>query len=84
MYTSHLMPKYSSTLLIGSLHSNHSGVHRCSSVMHPLYSSIFVVDSAIEQTAYIGVEIGRMCLCTSVLLINFYDILSSYQGDHRD
>ena len=59
MYTSHLMPKYSSTLLIGSLHSNHSGVHSCSSEVHPFNSSIFIVDNATEQTAYIRVEIGR-------------------------
>ena len=59
MRTSHLMPEYSSTLLIGFLHSNHSGVHSCSSAVHPLHSSVFIVDTATEQTAYTNIEIGK-------------------------
>ncbi len=64
---SQLMPQFSSTLSIVSLHSNDSGSHTCVSILHPL-ESVFV-ESFDTQSASINIEIGMWSIQIFIVLL---------------
>ena len=59
MEASYLTPEFHSTLSIGSLHSDDSGTHTCSSVVQPLQPSP-LIEASVKATSSINIVTSQL------------------------